>query len=129
MGFLAKLLGVGDVVEGVGNVIDKFVETPEEKKAAEVLRTKIQQEPDRWQAEINKASASHRSLFVAGARPFIVWVCGLGFAMHVIINPILIWITGKPGPELDAAMIANTLFAVLGLGSLRSWEKYKGLTK
>ena len=53
MGFsLAGLLGgsVGQAAEGVASAINQFVETSEEKKAAEILLMKVQQEPDKWQA-------------------------------------------------------------------------------
>ena len=87
MGFLSKLIGggIGAAATGVADAIDRFVETPEEKKAAELLKMKAQREPAKWQAEISKAQVAHRSLFVAGARPFIMWVCGAGFLFSFVI--------------------------------------------
>jgi len=129
--FFGKMLGagVGETAEKVAGVIDRFVETAEEKKAAEQILMKIQQEPDRWQAEINKAQASHRTMFVAGARPFIMWVCGVGLAFEFIVNPILVWATGNPGPEINATLLMDLVLATLGLGAMRTYEKQKGLTK
>ena len=45
MSFLSSLIGGGvvDAAKGVAGIIDTFVETPEEKRAAEILQQKIQQ--------------------------------------------------------------------------------------
>ena len=131
MGILSKLfgVGVGNTATAIADVVDKFVETPEEKKAAEVLQQKIQQEPDKWQAEINKVQAGHRTLFVAGARPFIIWVCGVGLGIEFVFNPVLVWITGKPGPEMATGLLMDLVLAILGLGAMRTYEKKLGLTK
>ncbi len=66
-----------------------FVETSEERKAADLLLMKVQQNPDKWQSEINKIEAGHRTIFVAGWRPFIGWICGSGLAFHFIIFPLM----------------------------------------
>ncbi|MBW2084730.1 MAG: hypothetical protein JRI54_01700, partial [Deltaproteobacteria bacterium] len=49
MGIISKLLGpgVGEIAEGVASVIDRFVETDEERKAADLLLLKARQEPDK----------------------------------------------------------------------------------
>ncbi len=75
---LEKLIGGGIVsaAEGVANIIDRFVETDDEKKAAEIIKAKLMMTPSLAQIELNKIEAGHRSIFVAGWRPFIGWVCG-----------------------------------------------------
>lgn len=129
--FFGKMLGsgIGSAAKDIAGVIDTFVETKEEKKSAERLLMKIQQEPDRWQSEINKIQAGHRTLFVAGARPFIMWVCGLGLAFEFLVNPILVWTTGNPGPQINTGMLMDLVLAMLGLGAMRTYEKQKGLTR
>ena len=125
MGFLSKLIGggIGQMADGIAGAIDRFVETPEEKKAAELLKMKAQREPAKWQAEISKAQVAHRSLFVAGARPFIMWVCGLGFLFSFVINPIIQWISGDPGPQMPIDIMMELTIAMLGLSGLRTFEK------
>src|SRR5210317_870353 len=95
MGFLSRIVGgeVVDTATGIANIVDKFVETPDEKKAAEIIKMKLLARPQELQAEINKIEASHRTLFVAGWRPFIGWVCGIGLANTFLINPYLQWAT------------------------------------
>jgi len=136
MSFLSKIVGsgVGELAQGVASAIDTFVETDEERKAAQLLLTKVRQEPDKWQAEINKIEAGHRSLFVAGWRPFIGWVCGLGLAWKFVIAPLCLYVAslmGKAGvlPDINAGELIPLVMALLGLGSMRSWEKKSGLTK
>ncbi|MBW2141639.1 MAG: hypothetical protein JRG97_11305, partial [Deltaproteobacteria bacterium] len=111
-----------------------FVETDEERKAAEALLLKTRQEPDKWQAEINKIEAGHRSLFVAGWRPFIGWICGLGLAWKFAFSPICFYIQSLMGltaamPDVQTGDLIPLVMALLGLGSIRSWEKARGLTR
>ncbi|MAH51434.1 hypothetical protein CMI37_36805 [Candidatus Pacearchaeota archaeon] len=131
MGFLAKILGSGvtETAKGIADVVDRFVETKEEKKAASILLMKVQQEPDRWQSEVNKIQAGHRTMFVSGARPFIMWICGAGLALEFVVNPILVWITGSPGPRINTTLLMDLVLAMLGLGAMRTYEKQKGLTR
>jgi hypothetical protein len=131
MGFLDKLIGGGVVsaVEGVGNVVDKFVETPDEKRAWEALKLKMAQEPQIAQIELNKVEAGHRTWFVAGWRPFIGWVCGFGLAYTFLVNPMFQWWTGKDGPVLPTEIMLELVLGLLGLAGLRTYEKLKGKTR
>jgi hypothetical protein len=84
---------------------------------------------------VNTEEAKHSSIFVAGWRPFIGWVCGVGLAWSFLIQPIVIWITVLSGiPEVDLPKIPNDalmelVFCLLGLGGFRTYEKIKGITK
>jgi hypothetical protein len=132
IGWIANALGAGGLIKGakgIANIVDKFVETDEEKKAAKIVLMKLMQKPDEVQAEINKIEAGHRSLFVAGARPFLLWVCGFGFALTFLVNPMLEWITGSPGCQIPIDVMLELTLAILGLSGLRTYEKLKGLTK
>ena len=138
MGFLSGLLGGGaqaavNAAEGVANVVDKFVETEEEKKAAEVLKAKLMMRPSLAQAEINKIEAAHRSVFVAGWRPFIGWVCGVALAWHFILFDVAVWVTVNFFPEVTeipkltgTETLATVLLSLLGLGAFRTVEKLGG---
>jgi len=131
MGFLDKLIGGAAVsaVQGVANVVDQFIETDDEKRAWETVKAKMAQEPQLAQIELNKVEASHRTMFVAGARPFILWVCGVGLAFTFIINPCLQWITGMAGPGLPHDIMMELVLGILGLGGMRSFEKVMGKAK
>ena len=131
MGILDKLIGgsVITAVEGVANVVDRFVETDDEKRAWEQVKAKMAQEPQLAQIELNKVEASHRTMFVAGWRPMAGWICAIGLGFIFIGNPVIQWVTGQPGPELPIDIIFELMLGMLGLGGLRTFEKYTGKAK
>lgn len=141
MGFISKiatsLIGGGAVtaVQGVANVVDQFIETPDEKRAWDQLKLKIAQKPQLAQIELNKVEASHRTLFVAGWRPAIGWICAIAIGFNFIINPILQWVSCMTdsgcivGPDMPVDVMMELILGMLGLGALRSFEKYTGKSK
>ena len=131
MGFLDKFIGGAAVsaVQGVANVVDQFIETDDEKRAWEAVKAKMAQEPQLAQIELNKVEASHRTMFVAGWRPAVGWVCAIGLAFTFLVNPVIQWVTGEPGPELPTDVVFELMLGMLGLGGLRTYEKLSGRTK
>ncbi len=132
MGLLSKVFGVGDVIApitAIGNVLDGLFTSKDEKLTHEEVRIRLAQQPNLAQIELNKVGASHRSIFVAGWRPWMGWVGGMGLANMFLINPWIQWITGKAGPNLPEDIIMELVLALLGLGALRTFEKVKGKTK
>jgi hypothetical protein len=87
------------------------------------------------QLEINKAEAASGSLFKGGWRPFIGWTSGVAFAYHFVLQPILVFVLTASGvdlpelPEFDMSTLLTVLGGMLGIGSLRTYEKKSGLTK
>tara|TARA_R110000822_G_scaffold297130_2_gene419683 strand:- start:138 stop:548 length:411 start_codon:yes stop_codon:yes gene_type:complete len=87
------------------------------------------------QAKINEVSAANPSLFVSGARPFILWICGAGLLYASLLEPLLRFIAtvyfGYEGtfPSIDSDITQHVLMGVLGLGSMRSFEKHKGVAR
>ena len=87
------------------------------------------------QIAINKEEAKHKNVFVSGWRPFIGWVCGTALAFHFIVFPMIMWlclIANKviPNtPALDMQSLMTILGGLLGLGGLRTFEKFKGVEK
>ncbi len=132
MGWLSKLTGGDTAIAGItaiGNVLDGLFTSEDEKLTHEEVRIRLAQQPDLAQIELNKIEAGHRTIFVAGWRPFMGWVGGLGLANMFLINPWIQWITGETGPNLPESIIMELIFALLGLGTLRTIEKIKGRTK
>jgi len=79
------------------------------------------------QLEVAKIEAAHASLFVAGARPAIMWICGLGLGYNVLVHPILsIWFAMPP---VDTELLYPTLMGMLGLGTMRSVDKKNGVAR
>ena len=79
------------------------------------------------QTKINEVEAKHRSVFVAGWRTFIGWVCGLALAYNFIIRDLFIWVIDPETvpPALQMEHLMTVLFGMLGLGGLRTYEKLK----
>ena len=87
------------------------------------------------QLEINKIEAKHGSIFVAGWRPFIGWVCGSALVWNFILRPLISWIAFLNGhdlagmPEINTAELTTILLGMLGLGGLRTYEKRIGVAR
>jgi hypothetical protein len=127
------------LIAPVAGLLDKFIEDKDQKaQLAHDIATMAERhmhEANMGQIEINKAEAQHRSMFVAGWRPFLGW--GLSFAMlwHFVLAPVTIFgfaYSGMPAPDLpvfDMDSLMTVLLGMLGLGGLRTVEKIKGKTK
>ena len=87
------------------------------------------------QLEINKQEAQHKSIFVAGWRPAIGWICGGALGWNYILQPIFSWSIFAAGvdladaPRLDTAELTTILLGMLGLGGLRTYEKRLGVAR
>lgn len=87
------------------------------------------------QIEVNKAEASHSSVFVAGWRPAIGWICGVALGWNFVVQPILMWVAFLFGvdlvkaPKLETAELMTVLLGMLGLGGYRTFEKMNGVAR
>ena len=130
---------INTLVGPVTGILDKFIEDKDQKAALAheiaTMSEKHAQQLAMSQIEVNKAEAASGSIFKGGWRPFIGWVCGLAFAYHFILQPILVFIFAAVGanlpelPEFDMGTLLPVLGGMLGIGGLRTYEKQKGLTK
>jgi hypothetical protein len=123
----------------IGDVIGRFL--PEDKEARAKAEREIEKQLsvhlakiDIAQLDINKQEAAHRSIFVSGWRPFIGWSCGIALAWTYVATPILYFILAQTGhlmdlPVLDMSQMMPVLMGMLGLGGLRTFEKFKGVSK
>src|SRR5689334_16051460 len=94
----ASLIG-GSIGDAFQKIVGAFKVPPEQQLAAQTEITKIQLEVQgkildqvSAQMDINKVEAASQSMFVAGWRPAIGWICGCGLFTQFIINPIATWI-------------------------------------
>jgi hypothetical protein len=138
MGLLSKILGgekLAKPIEAVGNIVDELFTSKDEKLTHEEVKLRILQIPSTIQTEINKIEAQHRSIFVAGWRPFIGWVCGVALLYNFIIRDLLAWVLLNSNtlislpPALQMEHLMTVLLGMLGLGGLRTFEKVKGKAK
>ena len=122
---------LGSLLEPATKLLDKVIEDKDQKNAlAHEIATMAErhaQELAQGQLEVNKVEAAHKSLFVAGWRPAIGWVCALGLFYNVILaNIIGIWIDL---PEIDTTLSVPVMMGMLGLGAMRSYEKVQGVSR
>ena len=130
MSWFSTLIGSSNPIEVIGKAGDALFTSDEEREQLKNDLAEIKQKPLLMQALANTTAAQHRSTFVAGARPFLLWVCGFGFLFAFVINPILQWLWPEVGtPELPLNVMMELTLAMLGLAGLRTVEKIKGVAK
>ena len=124
-------MSIASLVGPVTGLLDKFIEDKDQKNAlAHEISTMSErhvQELMKGQLDVNKTEAAHKSLFVAGWRPSIGWVCSLGLLYNTIIANILgIWVDL---PEIDTTLLVPVMMGMLGLGAMRSYEKVNSVAR
>ncbi len=139
--------GAEGIFKGISDIIGKFKADP--NIAAQSAATIAQAEAALKQAqndyelkmalaqvEVNKIEAASSNSFTSNWRPAIGWICGAGFAYAAVLSPFLTWISfwianGKPGPApvLDTSTLMPVLLGMLGLGTMRSFDKMQGTVR
>jgi len=124
MGLLDKIFGGSAAVSGVtavGGIIDNLFTSKDEKLTHEEVRMRLMMEPEKAQVELNKIEAQHRSVFVAGWRPFCGWICACALLYSFIIRDMLAWGLRLYNPTIEAPpeLAMEHLMTVL-LGMLRN---------
>jgi hypothetical protein len=126
-GLLAKLLGLNS---GGQSSLGEFAKDIREAIKGKEIDPDKMMELVKVQSEINKMEAQHRSVFVAGWRPFIGWICGLALAYNFIIRDVIAWVSPDiMPPAIQMDQLITILLGMLGLGGLRTFEKIKDKSK
>lgn len=122
----------------VSNILDKFIADADQKAALAheiaTMASKQAHEVAIAQIEVNKMEAQG-NWFQSSWRPLVGWVCAISFGWHFVFQPLLIFVLTYAGletpalPEFDMSALLTVLGGLLGLGSLRTFEKFKGVTK
>lgn len=126
----------------IGPVVEKLVDRIPDPNARAEAKEEMEREllnavqmASQAQTEINKQEAKHSSVFVAGWRPFIGWICGIGLLWAYIAEPTVSWAVTiwapsvKTLPSIDTGSLYQLVLGMLGMGALRSWEKTKGVAR
>lgn len=132
MSWLSRLIGSG--TDGVGSLAKDLREAFKGKEVDPNKQLEQATKIVQLQTDINKAEAAHRSVFVAGWRPFVGWVCGLSLLYVSILDPFMRFVSlmfGYEGefPVIDTTITMQVLLGMLGLAAARTVEKKKGLSK
>ena len=128
---------LGPILDIGRTILERFIPDPAKKAEAEmeILRMAADGELKQViaQLEINAREASHPSVFVAGWRPAFGWCGALGFLYATVLQPILVWYGTAKGwptpPDINLDLLWVVITGMLGIGGLRTFEKYNGVTK
>lgn len=122
----------------VSGLLDKFIEDKDKKNAIafelSTMAERHAQELAKAQIAVNQKEAAHKSLFVAGWRPAVGWVCVLGMASNFMVIPLANFALALAKstivvPILDLTQMMPVLMGMLGLGAMRTVEKAKGVQR
>ena len=127
-------LGFLKVADGIMGGIDALFTSKEERINAKQLLIETLQKPDLMQAMINLEESKSPSKFKSWWRPALGWLCVTGLTLHFLAFPLIEFFLKLKGiniamPVLDTGALMSLVFTLLGVGTMRSFEKWKGLTK
>lgn len=134
---------IGDLLKGaIGPIVDGFLKFIPDKNARAEAKEQMETQMlaamtslVQGQLAINQKEAEHGSIFVAGWRPAIGWICGIALGWNYIVQPIISWAVFAYGldladaPRLDTGELTTILLGMLGLGGLRTYEKRLGVAR
>lgn len=129
---------MGPILEGILRFIPDKSARAEAKELFEQNMLSAMTSLVQGQLEINKQEAQHTSIFVAGWRPAIGWICGVALAWNFVVQPLLLWGAWvlpefapdiATAPKLDTDELMTVLLGMLGLGGLRTYEKRLGVER
>jgi roadblock/LC7 domain-containing protein len=126
------------LLPALGTLIDRLIP---DRAAAEKAKAEMEQQlvtaanaAAMAQVEVNKVEAGHSSVFVAGWRPSIGWVCAAGLAWAFVVAPVASWALMVMGikaelPAIQFDHLFELVLAMLGIGGLRTFEKLRGVAR
>ena len=124
-------------LSGLFGLVDDLFTSDEERAEAKRKLVELEQQGRLAQIAVNAAEAKHESIFVAGWRPAVGWVCVAALAWTFIAQPFLTWglVVFRPDfpvdnmPSLDMGPLLTILAGMLGLAGLRTYEKRTGTNR
>lgn len=122
---------IDKLIQPVTKLLDKFIPNADQKQQiAHEIATMSERhihEIAKAQIEVNKEEAKG-NWFQSSWRPATAWVCVAGFAINFLISPLAAPF-GIDIPQADTSVMLPVLMGMLGLGSMRSFERIKGVGK
>lgn len=126
----STLSGIGNLAKDIRQAITGDI-SADKKAEIEQKLLEIENQGLQAQVEVNKLEAQSGSLFVSGWRPGAGWVCVIGLFYTFILQPLFSWASTvyqiATPPPIDATLLIQLLFGMLGLAGVRAWEKGKNV--
>lgn len=136
-------MNILDILTIGSKILDRVLPDPQQRAAAQLEMFKAQQagefkemdnqlQRDLAQIGVNNTEAQSQSLFKSGWRPAVGWVCATALAYEflgrVLFGYVLSnWLHWTQPPDLAMGDLMTILGGLLGLGTLRTTEKIKGV--
>lgn len=130
------MIPVLSILEIGAKLLDKVIPDKDAREKAQAELIKAAQDQDFQlalaQIRVNEEEAKSENLFKSGWRPAIGWICVFGLFYNFVLYNILLWAVATfqlpiIPPALMSDILMELVFALLGLGSLRTFEKIKGI--
>ena len=125
------MIDIKGVVDSVRAIADDLVTTDKERMELELKDKELDIRLAESQNEVNKTQAASDDKFASRARPFILWGCGFAVIYSALLEPVLRFMavvlfsyTGE-FPVINTAVLEFTMYGLLGLGSLRTVDKFR----
>lgn len=137
MGWLQSLMGtagdgISKPIEAFGNAANSLFTSDDERLSRAEMMARIEQQPLSWQNDLNKLNAQSESLFLAGARPCIMWVACIALGIYYIPQFTLatyMWVKFSLAANaiqvypISSTSLMELVYSLLGLGAMRSVDK------
>lgn len=130
------MLPILSIIEIGAKLLDKVIPDKDARERAQAELLKAANDQDFQlslaQIRVNEEEAKSDNIFKSGWRPAIGWICVFGLAYNFVIYNLLLWLVATfslniTPPALLSDILMELVFAMLGLGSLRTFEKVKGI--
>jgi hypothetical protein len=122
---------IASLIAPVTSLLDKWIPDADVKQqiAHELATMSERHAQELAVAQINlNTEEAKGNWFQSGWRPATGWVCVLGFAVNFLISPLAAGF-GVIIPQADTSVMMPVLMGLLGLGGMRSFERFKGVEK
>ena len=120
----------GAVSSLINGVLDRVWPNPTEGDKVKLEAAKIALSSEMAVHATNQAEAKHPSIFVAGWRPAVGWICAAGLGYNFLLQPLLAWLSTIADvpvpPALEVGPLTALLTGMLGMGGLRTLEGLSG---
>jgi len=134
-----KLLG-GGLVDSVGKIVDELHTSEEEKAQAKIKLKELDNALNKAQTDINLADAKSTATGLGGLlqriwRPLIGFSCALAIFWEFVLKQFIMFflavfeVETLPLPTLDMGVLMPLVMSLLGMATLRTYEKQKGISK
>lgn len=126
--------GAKGIIDGIGGIFDSLFTSDEERAKMKLALQQVADAPFMRQLDLLIQEAKHPSVFVAGARPALIWACVATVAYEGLLRGLMTWVLALVDPSLPPPPSAGgIMWEVVSLGfalaGVRGVEKVKGVAR